>query len=385
MVCRVTDKSEAISYRALGMKLRRKLFSSKDPYDVTKSELFFDAAKENFSHLISHCEDYRKICDGLGVKSTGDIKDISDIPVLPTMLFKQHDFRSGRYLVKSTSSGTTGKKSTVRFEFGALRAALKMSLKVTRYHGITTIKPCRYIVMGYKPHRSNKTAVAKTAYLTTFLAPAVSRKYILKHTSEGYKPDFEGIVEALKKYEKGKFPVRFMGFPSYTFFLFRLLEDNGLSFKLPKGSKIMLGGGWKQFYQEAADKETFYKMAKKTLGVDEENIIEFFGAVEHPILYCDCKNHHFHVPVYSKVIIRDPDTLEPMKNGEMGLVNLITPIAKATPLLSVMTDDLGILHDGETCGCGVTSPYLEIVGRVAPEDIKTCAAGAADILKGVKV
>ena len=360
------------------MKLRRKLFSNKDPYDVSKSDLFLNATKENFSYLISHCDDYKKICDGLGVKTSADIKDISDIPVIPTMLFKQHDFRSGRYLVKSTSSGTSGKKSTVRFEFSALMAALKMSLKVTRYHGITTIKPCRYIVMGYKPHRSNKTAVAKTAYLTTFLAPAVSRKYILKHTSEGYKPDFEGIVEALKKYEKGKLPVRFMGFPSYTFFLFRLLEDNGLSFKLPKGSKIMLGGGWKQFYQEAADKETFYKMAKKTLGVEEENIVEFFGAVEHPILYCDCKNHHFHVPVYSKVIIRDPDTLEPMKNGEMGLVNLITPIAKATPLLSVMTDDLGILHDGETCGCGVTSPYLEIVGRVAPEDIKTCAMSGTE-------
>jgi hypothetical protein len=50
-----------------------------------------------------------------------------------------------------------------------------------------------------------------------------------------------------------------------------------------------------------------------------------------------------------------------------------------------MTDDLGILHDGSTCPCGVKSPYLEIVGRVAPEDIKTCAAGAADILQGVKV
>ena len=117
-------------------------------------------------------------------------------------------------------------------------------------------------------------------------------------------------------------------------------------------------------------------MAKKTLGIDEENIVEFFGAVEHPILYCDCKNHHFHVPVYSKVIIRDPDTLEPLENGKMD-----RPIS----VMVNNADDLGILHDGESCGCGVTSPYLEIVGRVAPEDIKTCAAGAADILKGVKI
>ena len=131
--------------------------------------------------------------------------------------------------------------------------------------------------------------------------------------------------------------------------------------------------------------ETFYKLAKKTLDIDEENIVEFFGAVEHPILYTDCSHHHFHVPVYSKIVIRDPDTLEPIGMEKTGLVNLISPLCKATPILSVMTDDLGILHDGSNCPCGVKSPYLEIVGRVAPDDIKTCAAGAADILQGVKV
>ena len=367
------------------MKLRRKLFSSKDPYDCTGSEIFLDACRENFDHLIAHCEDYKKICDGLNVRSSEDISAPSDIPVIPTMLMKQHDFRAGPYMIMATSSGTSGKMSHVRFEFGALWSALKMSLRVTRYHGITSLKPCRYIVMGYKPHRSNKTAVAKTAYLTTFLAPALSRKFILKHTSEGYKPDFESIVKALGKYSRGRVPVRFMGFPSYTFFLFRILEEKGLSFKLPKGSKILLGGGWKQFYQEAADKETFYKLAKKTLDIDEENIVEFYGAVEHPILYTSCPAHHFHVPVYSNIVIRDPVSLEPLETGKTGLVNLISPLCKATPILSVMTDDLGILHDGTECPCGVKSPYLEIIGRVAPDDIKTCAAGAADIIKGVKV
>ena len=97
------------------MKLRRKLFSSKDPYDVSKSDLFLHASKENFNYLYGHCDDYKKISDGLSVKSQNDIKDVSDIPVLPTMLFKQHDFRSGRYMVKATSSGTSGKKSTILF------------------------------------------------------------------------------------------------------------------------------------------------------------------------------------------------------------------------------------------------------------------------------
>jgi len=367
------------------MEKRKELFSCKDPYDCTKSKLFLSACKENLDHLIAHCEDYKKICENFGIHSSADIQNPEDIPVLPTMLMKQHDFRSGRYLMMATSSGTSGHMSHIRFEMSALTAALRMSVNVTRYHDILSKKPCHYIVMGYKPHHSNKTAVTKTAYLTTYLAPALSRTYILKHTKDGYRPDFEGVVKALKKHEKGKAPVRFMGFPSYTFFLFRLLEERGLSFSLPKDSKILLGGGWKQFYQEAVDKETFYKLAKKTLNIEEKNIVEFFGAVEHPILYTDCAYHHFHVPVYSKVVIRDPDTLKPLPMGQIGLVNLISPICKATPILSIMTDDLGILHDGSHCPCGVKSPYLEIVGRVAPQDIKTCAAGAADILKGVQI
>lgn len=176
-----------------------------------------------------------------------------------------------------------------------------------------------------------------------------------------------------------------MGFPAYTYFLLRIMDERKIHLKMPKGSRIMLGGGWKQFYAEQADKNSFYSLAEKVLGIKENDIIEFFGAVEHPILYCDCKEHHFHVPAYSRVIIRDVDTLKPLENGKTGLVNLITPMVKATPVLSVMTDGLGILHNGSECSCGLKTPFLEIVGRVAPEDIKTCAAGAEEIIKGVNV
>ena len=53
--------------------------------------------------------------------------------------------------------------------------------------------------------------------------------------------------------------------------------------------------------------------------------------------------------------------------------------------MSVMTDDIGILHDGKKCGCGIESPYLEIIGRIGMKDIKTCAAGAAELLKEIKI
>ena len=86
------------------------------------------------------------------------------------------------------------------------------------------------------------------------------------------------------------------------------------------------------------------------------------------------------MPVYSRVIIRNPVDFSPVKNGQVGLVNLLTPMVRSAPLLSVMTDDLGVLHD-EPCPCGVEAPWLEIIGRVGIGDVVTCAAGAEDYLK----
>ena len=71
--------------------------------------------------------------------------------------------------------------------------------------------------------------------------------------------------------------------------------------------------------------------------------------------------------------------------GRTGLVELITPMIKATPVTAVMPDDLGVLYEGETCGCGITSPYLKIIGRVGLKDIKTCAAGASELLGEIKL
>ncbi len=152
------------------------------------------------------------------------------------------------------------------------------------------------------------------------------------------------------------------------------------SLRLRPGSKILLAGGWKQHWQQQVDKSVLYSLVRRVLGVGEEDIHELFGAVEHPIFYNTCPRHHFHVPIYSRVLIRDPATLEPLPMGQVGLVNLISPLIRATPVTSVVTDDLGYLTPGDACGCGLTSPYLTLLGRVGLGDIKTCAAGAADLL-----
>ena len=370
------------------MNATQKLFRAKNPFDTQGTrELFLEAVKENCTFHYNHCPEYRKLLNGLSF-SPDDLKtyeDIGNLPFLPTVFLKRNKIYSmprSKMLMKATSSGTSGKFSEIGFEPEGLLNGLHMLIRIAKPKGLLSWHPCHYIVLGYKPHRSNHTAISKTAFGYTFFAPALSRTYALKYNDGKYSPDLDGVIDAIVRHSKSHFPMRFIGFPAYTYFVMKRMEERGIYVQLPKHSKIMLGGGWKQFYKEQADKQTMYDLAKKVLGVDEEHIIESFGAAEHPILYCDCKYHHFHVPVYSRVIIRDVNTLKPVENGKIGLVNLITPMIKATPILSVMTDDLGVLHDADECGCGNPSPYLEIIGRVGLKDIKTCAAGAAELLSG---
>ena len=374
------------------MKYRRKLFRHRDPYDLKGTdELFMKAVRENCAYIYKRCPGYRAILDdaGFSPERLQSPEDLADLPFLPTALFKRRRLFAlprRRLLWVVTSSGTsTGRASEVGFSAGDLWAGLKMVLHICRLRHLISLRPCHYVVFGYQPRLRNRKGVSWTSFGVTFFAPALSRTYALMWNKGDYKLDLGAVQDAIVKHSSSRFPLRFMGFPAYAWFLMKRMDEQRVYVRLPKGSKLMLGGGWKQFYAEEVDKSEFYALAKKVLGLDDKDIIEFYGAVEHPIFYNDCERHHFHVPIYSRVLIRDPVTLRPVPNGTPGLVNLITPMDVGTPLLSVMTDDLGILHDADECGCGLESPWLEILGRVGLQDIKTCAAGASEILNKVEV
>jgi hypothetical protein len=51
------------------------------------------------------------------------------------------------------------------------------------------------------------------------------------------------------------------------------------------------------------------------------------------------------------------------------------------PITSVVTDDLAVLHDGKRCGCGITTPYFDLMGRAQVQQIRTCTTDAASLLK----
>ncbi len=368
------------------MLSRQRLFWHLRPYDLPGSDrIFLQACRDNCAYHIRRCPGYAAICEHLGF-SPGQlqtIEDLAKIPTIPTLFFKRKALFSmprWRMAMKVTSSGTSGRYSQIGFDWGSILAEVPMVVGLGFRHHLVSAKPAHCIVLGYEPHRSNHTGVTRTMFGLTHFSPPLSRTYALRMVDGAYVPDLSHVVETLEKLERSHFPTRIVGFPSYLWFGLQQMVELGLRVKLPKGSRIILAGGWKQHSAQEVDKSTLYALVERTLGIPEENINELFGAVEHPIFYNTCERHHFHVPIYGRIIIRDPETLEPLPVGRVGLVDLISPLMTATPTLSVMTDDLGYLTPGEDCGCGIRSPYLTILGRVGMGDIQTCAAGAAELL-----
>ena len=366
---------------------RQRLFWGARLYDLEGSSgAFLAAMRANCAYHIRRCPDYRAVARALDFHpdQLNTEADLARIPPIPTLFYKRRALFSmpeRRMALRVTSSGTSGKFSRVGFDWGCILAEVPMVLKLGAYHGLISPVPAHCVVLGYQPRRENRTGVTRTMWGLTFFSPPLGRFYALRPgEGGGYVPDLDGAARALDRLARSRFPTRIIGFPSYLWFGLKRMEELGLSVRLPRGSKILLAGGWKQHYAQEVDKSLLYALADRVLGIPEGQIHEFFGAVEHPIFYNACPRHHFHIPAYARVIIRDPETLEPLPMGEAGLVNLISPLIHATPVPSVMTDDLGVLSPGEDCGCGIPSPHLTILGRVGVRDIQTCAAGAAQLL-----
>ncbi len=369
----------------------QKLYQSKKIYDLEGTERYFVAAiKDNMEFHNQHCKRYAQILKKQGIikDDIHSIEDLHRIPPLPTLYYKKKriaSLPSKKMVIKATASGTSGVKSKIGYDAKGLYYGAHMVYRIAKYHKLLSTKPTNYILLGFQQGKENQAVTAKTLLGSTYFAPAKERVYALQYVNGSYEFNIKGMLKALMKFSKQSNPVRIIGFPAYALFLANELEKRKKRFTLPKGSKVILGGGWKQFYSDRVDKKLLYQKIQRTLGIEEENIREFYGAVEHPMLYCDCKNHHFHVPIYSRVLVRDVDTLLPVPNGKVGILNFLSPLLSSMPLTSVMTDDLGVLHNGAECGCGITAPYFEVLGRVGLCDIHTCAWGAGELLGGNRI
>lgn len=351
------------------------------------SKIFINAIIEVLKHHEQNNTFFKRLLDENNFKPS-DIKteeDLIKIPCIPANFFKTYESLSvdrDKIFVHVTSSGTAGQKSQMFFDKPSWDFGQSMIRNMIRYYGFLSNEKTNYILYTYEPTKGSKLGTAKTDEGLMQYAPVNDKFFALKNNGHGHDFDVFGVINKLYEYEKQGLPVRIFGFPSFLYFTLKQMQDLDMRpLKLNTKSMMMLGGGWKGYADKQIGKYELYNLCEEILGVPQENCRDGYGSTEHSVPYFECKNHHFHIPIYSRMFIRDFKTLEPLPYGEVGFANFITPHLLSVPAISVLMGDRAVMHPAEECGCGINTPYMEILGRAGTSVAKSCAITASELLK----
>jgi phenylacetate-CoA ligase len=96
----------------------------------------------------------------------------------------------------------------------------------------------------------------------------------------------------------------------------------------------------------------------------DASVRSVYGSTETGGLASTCEkgNHHLHRDAFIFEIL-DPDTKEPVKKGDTGVLVVTSYYRKAAPLFRYFTGDVCRLMP-ERCPCGDPIPTIEILGRM---------------------
>lgn len=347
--------------------------------------LFLKAMEEALNWHRDRSPFFHLLLESKGIKP-GVHPSLPEIPFLPAEFFKRNEVVSiprEQVSLHLTSSGTTGQKSQMFFDAWSIGSAQRMVDFIFAANGWVSADPCNYLLYSYQTEADSKLGTSYTDNFLCKYAPVAKVEYALKLTGQGgHDFDVLGCIRALQDFAAEGKPVRIFGFPAFLHFTLERMVALGLPpLKLNPESLVFLGGGWKGNADKAIPKLKLYRLANQLLGIPDRRLRDGFGSVEHCVPYVECEQHRFHVPTWSRVLIRDLRTLEPLPYGQPGFLQFISPYISSVPALSVLMGDLARLHEAGSCTCGLPTPWFEVLGRAGTSKNKSCAVAAAELLR----
>jgi phenylacetate-coenzyme A ligase PaaK-like adenylate-forming protein len=365
------------------------LCAIESPYrtDAACDELFNAAMRELTDYHCAESPGYSDwlAANGLDQRRLSQLNDWSTLPPIFANYFKQRLVISttGENALELTSSGTTGQKSRMRYDDRSIGAAQAMVGRIFDHYGWNTPDTrCNYLLLSYEPAGA---ITLGTAYTDQFLCKyaAINRAvYALRHNGHGNEFDPFGVIRTLQEFAEEGLPVRIFGFPAFLWFTLERMREMGLPpLQLNVESLVFLGGGWKTHADQSIPKATLYRRLGEQLGIPDSRCRDGYGAVEHPVPYIECAQHHFHIPSYARGFVRHPTTFAVQPHGERGFLHFTSPFITSCPAHSIVMSDLATLHEGSECSCGIDTDWFELHGRAGSSKSRSCALAASELIK----
>ena len=94
-------------------------------------------------------------------------------------------------------------------------------------------------------------------------------------------------------------------------------------------------------------------------------------------IFMGCNKGYLHTNQFNDIIIRDPDNLSILENGQIGVIQSLSTLATAYPGFSILTEDLGTIYgngeENSKCKCGQDGKYFRVIGRLPRSELRGCS------------
>jgi hypothetical protein len=322
-------------------------------------------------HHAQQCPPYRNVLDRVfGGADRLRIERLEDVPFLPVTLFKTHALSSvpeSDVVKVLTSSGTTGQEPS-RIFLDAETASVQSAVLVKVAQHFLGKERLPMVILDHSGVvRDRRSYSARGAGIVGMAQFGHRPFYALR---EDMSLDEDGLREYLDRVAGRR--VLLFGFTFMVWqYLVQALERAGRRLDLP-GGILVHSGGWKKLQETAVDAPVFRERVRAATGIDQ--VINFYGMVEQVGgVYFENSLHHLQAPIYSEVIVRDPVTLEPLPDGQPGLVQVLSCLPTSYPGHSLLTEDLGVIRGVDPDGTGMGGRCFEILGRVPKAELRGCS------------
>lgn len=291
------------------------------------------------------------------------------LPYLPVTVFKSRILKSVRdqqLTLVMESSGTSGSgKSMIAIDSETSQLqARALAGSFSRNFGKRRMP---MIFLASEPNSVSNYS-ASDAAMNGFGRFASARFFV--YDQQGAF-DGKGLLRFMESHAADSF--LFVGF---TFRVWKFLQDSReISHEIRKyNSSLLHGGGWKKLFSESVDRETFVEAVSRSLGCHV--VKNYYGMIEQTgSVYFECANGVLHFPDEGYALIRHPLTMEVLKDGQLGVIQVLSSIQRSYPGHSVLTEDVG--RKFASCACGAVSQGLQIEGRLQESEIRGCSDAVA--------
>jgi hypothetical protein len=416
-------------------ELNTKYFDFK-PRDYPDEEFCKDILKQiNLSYI--NCDYYNeKICKKFEftIPDEISISDLATIPYIPTETYKKSGNRTlnlskvplENIALYSCSSSTTGDPSIVPRTLEDFDQIQYNSIKVfTEFFGWKELKTDsqKGVIFNFSPDRLFMSIMAKrsakgfeyvdkTRYFTACMNKPwefygheeylVKMKYLKTiwaiistfSVKGGFVLDVSKMLKIINNITKTGYwkdieasKILFGGSPLLMNNMFekRLLEENVFIDLDGKSVVGCGGGGWDGVKGEAkmgaVNKTNFIESYEKVFNIKSKDIRDIYAFTEGPTLFGGHWSEKYqdfllHCPDTARIIVRDLENLEPVNDGEEGLLEVLTPYGVNGSInQAVLVDDIIHLISREKCPeCGYKGATFRIIGRLNNARGKSCSS-----------